>query len=191
MTYFQVVPGAEVESAHMNTAIDQGAIPFPSAAARAAAIPAPHNGMLTWLADVRRYEYYLSPSWRPIADVIGLAGFRVKVGNVVATTNVNGVITVPFGMTFSTAPVVVFSPGDLPGIVESQSLSLIQANLTTTQFMAAEFIKVAGSPVRIHYIAIGPAPAPAADREAEPLVTYEYMPDGMEPYPAPSDEVAP
>jgi hypothetical protein len=63
MTYFQVVPGQVIGSDHMNTAINQGVVPFANAAARAAAIPAPAEGMITYLLDVKQNQQYIGGAW--------------------------------------------------------------------------------------------------------------------------------
>jgi hypothetical protein len=64
VSYFQVVPGQEVESAHMNAAIRQGVPPFANAAARDAAIPAPVAGQTCYLEDIKQGQAWRT-AWRP------------------------------------------------------------------------------------------------------------------------------
>jgi hypothetical protein len=46
-----------------NFLMDQSVMSFASAAARTTAIPSPVEGMLTWLEDVNRYEFYNGSAW--------------------------------------------------------------------------------------------------------------------------------
>jgi hypothetical protein len=48
---------------------------FASATARAATITAPVAGMLTWLADVARYEYYSGSAWKPLMPPVVTMGW--------------------------------------------------------------------------------------------------------------------
>lgn len=80
MTYLQVGPGEEVESAHMNAAINQGVIPFANAAARDAAIPAPVLGMMCYLQDsgtLQQHNGFVwvgDPHWASVPLESGWAG---------------------------------------------------------------------------------------------------------------------
>lgn len=46
----------------------QAVIGFSGSSARASAIPAPSEGMLTWLEDVNRYEFYDGSAWKPLLE---------------------------------------------------------------------------------------------------------------------------
>lgn len=61
-----VVPDAVVASSWGNTIRDRTVTPFDNVAARTAAITAPKQGMVTWLADVERLEVWDGEAWRPI-----------------------------------------------------------------------------------------------------------------------------
>ncbi len=61
-------PGEAVIAADFNSYVQQQVVAtFANAAARAAAITTPLPGMLTWVADKARLEYYTGAGWRPTA----------------------------------------------------------------------------------------------------------------------------
>lgn len=128
MTYFQALPGEVIPAAQMNAAINQGVIPFASAAARSAAITAPHKGMHTYLQDTGRIEVWNGSAWKP-------PGPEIAGNSSSGTISGSGGVTIPFGRTFSQAPVVVAVPGD-----ESPAtlgfIIPVYTSITTTSFQA-------------------------------------------------------
>jgi hypothetical protein len=63
MAYFQVTPGQTVTSSHMNTVMNQGLMSFATAAARNAAISAPVDGMMCYLADTGTVQQHNGFVW--------------------------------------------------------------------------------------------------------------------------------
>lgn len=59
-----VLPASDVNDYLMR----QSVMVFASAAARASAITAPNEGMLTWLEDVNKYQYYSGSAWVDLGD---------------------------------------------------------------------------------------------------------------------------
>lgn len=72
MTYFQVQPGQEVESGHMNAAIRQGVPPFTNTSERDAAIPAPAPGQLCTVLEpwLQTFMADADGSWRLAGGVV-------------------------------------------------------------------------------------------------------------------------
>lgn len=66
MPYTTVVAGTTVTSSWANTNVrDQVITPFTNAAARTSAIGTPVQGMVSYLSDVKRFEYYNGTAWQP------------------------------------------------------------------------------------------------------------------------------
>lgn len=59
-----VLPASDVNDYLMR----QSVMVFATAAARAAAITGPTEGMLTWLEDVHQFEYYTGTAWADLTD---------------------------------------------------------------------------------------------------------------------------
>lgn len=79
MPYTTVVAGTTITASWANANVrDQVVTPFASASARSSAITVPVNGMLTYLADVRRFEAYDSvvTAWVPLPGQIIAHGQR-------------------------------------------------------------------------------------------------------------------
>jgi hypothetical protein len=114
VTYFQVVPGQEVESAHMNAAIRQGAPPFANAAARNAAIPAPVLGQLCYLEDVKQGQVWEGGLWRPMSGIQpwgSIAYSAASAPSGVSRLSVTGLTAAGPGITVSGGYLVVAEPG--------------------------------------------------------------------------------
>ena len=76
MPYKEWIPGEEMLAVDINTYWSKQVVnTFPNATARSTAIPTPIIGMLTWLTDVARFEYWNGTAWR-----------RTGAGGVLATT---------------------------------------------------------------------------------------------------------
>jgi hypothetical protein len=124
-------------------------IPLASAAARAAAIPTPTVGMVTYLQDTKVTEQWTGAAWKRLTPP-EMAG-----GTAVPGISGTGGITVAFGRTFSAVPVVVATVGD-----EATGIGYIQvahSGVTTTQFAARVLnrsgVVVTSGNVRINWIA--------------------------------------
>jgi hypothetical protein len=84
MPYTTSVAGTVITSSWANTNVrDQVVTPFTNAAARTSAISAPVEGMVAYLADVNRYEFYNGAAWQPVA---GVAAKVVRSGDQSITT---------------------------------------------------------------------------------------------------------
>lgn len=98
--FFQVQPGESILSDHMNTAVLQGIVPFASASARAAAIPTPTEGMLSYLLDLKRYERYTGTVWMMLIPptYAGISLNGAAIANLPATdTRLTGLVGNAFG----------------------------------------------------------------------------------------------
>lgn len=108
--WFQVAPGQSILSDHMNTAIAQGVVPFASAAARAAAVPAPAEGMMTTLADNDQLERWSGSAWVPVIRSTRTPGvaldtpnLKLRFGTETKTTDSGGWVSVTFPEPFPNA----------------------------------------------------------------------------------------
>jgi hypothetical protein len=64
MAYKVFTNGSTLPASDLNTYLmNQAVMVFASSAARTSAIGSPTEGMLTWLEDVNRYEYYSGSAW--------------------------------------------------------------------------------------------------------------------------------
>lgn len=64
MAYKVFTNGATLPASDLNTYLmNQSVMVFADSAARATALTSPTEGMLSWLQDVNRYEYYNGSSW--------------------------------------------------------------------------------------------------------------------------------
>jgi hypothetical protein len=78
------LPASDINDNLMN----QSVIVFSNAAARSAAITSPLEGMLTWLEDVNRYEFYNGSAWAPessaliLLNTTTLSGSSTQINNV-------------------------------------------------------------------------------------------------------------
>ena len=168
--FFQVAPGESILSDHMNTAILQGVPPFASAAARAAAIPTPAVGMLSYLSDVARYERYVGGAWRPEIRAWGtgsvLAGSAppsndlgavIQFGSVIVTPNVNGKAGLNFPKAFPTCvqSVIATLGSSDPRQIAVSDTDYALAGCAVTFYTAAGALAPNGSAVRVNWIALG------------------------------------
>jgi hypothetical protein len=80
-----VLPASDVNTYLMN----QSVMVFADSATRAAALTAPVEGMLTWLQDVNRYEYYTGAAWASLPASLVLVK-AVTVGTAVSTIPITG-----------------------------------------------------------------------------------------------------
>jgi hypothetical protein len=85
---------------------DQSVQTFATAAARTSAFPAPLQGAVTWLEDVKRLQVWNGTAW------VGLTGgdSYVKSGKFAGNTNAGGLVLIPHGMP-GTPPFAVVSMG--------------------------------------------------------------------------------
>ena len=110
---FNLPDGAEIPDvpADLRTLVDGGPIPrFATAAARAAAITAPVDGLMTYQQDTRRLEVYDSVNARWALQ--GATGVRIRGGSIAYTTDGNGGGSIPLSPPLATFISVVMSLGD-------------------------------------------------------------------------------
>jgi hypothetical protein len=82
--YVTSVPGSTITSAWANGNIrDQVVTPFASNSARSAVVSAPPEGMVSYLADTNRLDFFDATTWRP---VVGAAAKVTRNSNQVITT---------------------------------------------------------------------------------------------------------
>lgn len=84
------IAGEVLTAAQVNDYLmDQAVMRFSGSAARAASITAPTEGMVTYLDDVNRVEYYDGAAWTPISptDVVRDSDFTAKGQILVASAN--------------------------------------------------------------------------------------------------------
>jgi hypothetical protein len=85
-----VLPASDVNTYLM----DQSVMVFSSSATRAAALTAPVEGMLTWLQDVNRYEYYSGAgAWTTLGEAPGLSFISNTSFSAVASHSVSDVFS--------------------------------------------------------------------------------------------------
>jgi len=69
MAYKVFTNGSTLPASDLNTYLmKQSVISFTGSSARASDIPSPTEGMLTWLEDVNRYEYWNGSAWTPLTE---------------------------------------------------------------------------------------------------------------------------
>jgi len=113
MSYFQVIAGQVIGSDHMNTAIDQGVIPFVDVASRDAALPAPNDGMLCYLTSTKQHQRYIAGlGWQPLVPVATIQSAPAQSG-----TNSSGSWVTMRTLTVAADPVV-----RLADVISSASL---------------------------------------------------------------------
>lgn len=79
MAYITNVAGTTITASWANQNVrDQVITPFVSAASRASQVSVPINGMVSFLTDVRRYEYYdsVAAAWIPLPGLVAMRGRR-------------------------------------------------------------------------------------------------------------------
>lgn len=70
MPFTTVVSGTTITAAWGNVVRDQVVTPFASASARTSAVTTPVEGMLSFLADVNRFDYYDGAAWIPLPEPV-------------------------------------------------------------------------------------------------------------------------
>lgn len=109
--------GEEVLAADFNTMLQGQVIAtFPNAAARTAALAAPAEGMVTYLADAKSYQRWTGSAWAPVTEVAAAQGngaypARFRAASVVQTSDAAGNIATPVGPLGNVAAILV-NPGD-------------------------------------------------------------------------------
>jgi hypothetical protein len=84
--YTTVVAGTTVTASWANTNVrDQVVTPFADAASRTSAISGPVEGMMSFLRDVNRLDFYNGSAWQP---VIGAGAKVVRTGDMSITSGV-------------------------------------------------------------------------------------------------------
>ena len=93
MAYKVFTNGSVLNASEINeNLMNQAVISFSSSTTRAAAIPSPIEGMLTWLEDVNRYENYNGTAWVNTISSPGLEFISsTAVGTAVASVTVSGI----------------------------------------------------------------------------------------------------
>jgi hypothetical protein len=86
-----VLNASEINDNLMNQAV----MVFSNSTTRAAALTAPVEGMLTWLEDVNRYEYY-NGAWVELGQAPGLVHINTTSFSAVATQSVNDVFSASY-----------------------------------------------------------------------------------------------
>jgi len=122
------IAGEEVLASDFNTYVQQQIVgTFPSTAARNAAFTGgggaitPRAGMITYLGDTNRFEFYNGSAWSPyngtvyVPSVPGTqqtAAVRWRAATFVATTTVDGVVGYDFGPALNDVYTIQSTPGD-------------------------------------------------------------------------------
>jgi hypothetical protein len=93
MAYKVFTNGSVLNASEINeNLMNQAVISFSSSTARAAAIPSPIEGMLTWLEDVNRYENYNGTAWVNTISTPGLEFISsTPIGTAVASVTVSNI----------------------------------------------------------------------------------------------------
>jgi hypothetical protein len=132
-----VLPASDVNTYLM----DQSVMVFSSSTTRAAALPAPVEGMLTWLEDVNRYENYNGTAW----VVLGNSGLELIKTQTVGTTVSSVAVTGVFSATYDQYKIVL--SGGASSANTSLNLKLGAAsNGHNTQFIFSTWTSTSGSP---------------------------------------------
>jgi hypothetical protein len=126
---------------------DQTVMRFANAAARSAAIPAPTEGMLSYLDDQDRYEGYTGTVWTAVA---WLAPQYVR-GAANGTTDGSGVYTVTHGLGVQPA-VVLLTP--LGSAIQHLAKYVVTA-ISSTQFQVVMYNTTNGATIGGNPIAFG------------------------------------
>jgi hypothetical protein len=87
--------GEEVLAADFNAMVQQQVVAtFANAAARTSALPSPQAGMLTYLADVKAYQWWNGAAWQPVQGVLAYAETgTAQSGITTAITDLTGLST--------------------------------------------------------------------------------------------------
>jgi hypothetical protein len=85
MAYKVFSNGSVLNASDLNDYLmNQSVVVFSSSAARASAITSPLEGMLTWLQDTNKYQYYSGSDWVDLIEAASATGF-VKIVQTVKT----------------------------------------------------------------------------------------------------------
>jgi hypothetical protein len=130
---------------------------FDSASDRSTRLPAPTEGMVSWLSDVNRLEYYSGTAWVPVSPFASAADFtkRIQFGSFsIATTAANTAnATLTFPTAFGTVPTVVVTPESTTFVgVRTQSATTTNIVITIWRTDGGNF--AVGSQT-VRWIAIG------------------------------------
>lgn len=113
--------------------VPRSVLTYPSAAVRGASISAPREGMVSYLADVDRLEFYTGSAWQSLMPPPSARGTE-SVGFLNATSHTR---TVSFGMSFDEVPFVstniASGTGDAAGWV-SRAISVNTTGFTLFLF---------------------------------------------------------
>jgi hypothetical protein len=119
MAYQVFTNGSVLAASEINeNLMNQAVIVFSSSATRAAAITAPLEGMLTWLEDVNRYEYYSGSAWTPL----GSPGLELIKAQAIGTAVSSFTVTDAFSTDYENYRVII--TGGQPGAAITASLRM-------------------------------------------------------------------
>src|SRR5215467_133494 len=137
---FNLPDGTEIPDvpADLQRLVDGGAIPrFANLAALQAALTPAVAGMIGYTADTQRYWYYSGSAWTRLTRTT-ISGYAQ------GTTNANGELTIPYGVTF-----VAPSPAPRPVVCNGNVTIANSRNWVVhcgTQTMTSVQVVVANSP---------------------------------------------
>jgi len=126
MAYQVFTNGSVLAASEINeNLMNQAVIVFSSSATRAAAIPSPTEGMLTWLQDTNKYEYYNElGAWVTLGapglelikvETIGTAVSSIPVASAFSTTYDNYKIIIQGGTASTTGDLSIQMTGAVTG----------------------------------------------------------------------------
>lgn len=176
------VVGEEVLAADFNDYVQEQVIAtFPTSSARGTAIPSPLKGMMTYIADVNRYEYWDGAAWKQPAPTHGVGSLwslhpdgtsvvpgpiQIHCGQSIVTTNAFGEFSISFPGVFKSAVWCAFAqcadPGD-PWYPSMPVLSLVEKHhtLTSATWVATkntDNVALASVAIRVQFLVIGDRP---------------------------------
>lgn len=133
MAYKVFTNGSVLNASEINdNLMNQSVMVFSNSTARAAALTAPVEGMLTWLQDLNRYEYYSGSAW----VAFGGAGLEL-----LRTSTLNGISTLSLGS--NTDPVFTSTYDNYKVIISTRNST--DANRTYTLRLRANTTDESGN----------------------------------------------
>jgi hypothetical protein len=88
--------GYPLPASDLNTYLmDQSVMTFADSAARTSAITTPVEGMLTWLNDSNKYQYYTGSAWADLVPIVAGDAYKlIRSTNSAITITIDNVLTV-------------------------------------------------------------------------------------------------
>ncbi len=112
MAYKVFTNGSFLPASDLNTYLmNQSVMTFATSTARASALTAPTEGMLTWLEDSNKYQYYTGSAWTDLVPTASSQTISDKSANYTIVSGDNGAMIRSTGSAITITIADVLTPG--------------------------------------------------------------------------------